>query len=397
MIRSKIINFEWMCDYNHFNFEKFNKIKFKLVTDEINIAIDKKNINTVIGLFLIDGFLPLSTRDLEFQKFLSSLDEYFKEKDINCFLISGQGENLENSPFEYFFYDTNLRFVYNDYKNRLDKISNFNRSSKKFLFLTGVPSRPNRIGLLSKFYEKNIIKDSIWTFFPPWTTKDKKWCRSYLSHYSNEKYKIFLKLCERKLDEKYDTAQDWLGDHSEDNEETEWGEIRHTKWAKHPVYVDSSVYNETRLSVISEGPNYWGGDWEFITEKTWRTFLHKHPFVFAGHPDQFDYIKQLGFRTFENFLPIPDYAYIQKEDERLEAVVANTEFLLSNREYDNEIQEDIDYNYYLFFEWVKKQDNFVNNLVKNYGVDREEFDYWIGKQTGYNNLIMEIPRRYYGN
>lgn len=379
-----------MCDYNHYTAEEFDIIKTKLIKNEILQAAND-GCNFVVGLYLLDGFLQPKARHKEFIDHLRTIKDYSQSLGIKeIFLVSGHGEHIDECPFPYSFLDYNLRIVYNSYLD-LHSLPKFNPENKKFLFLTGMPNRPNRIGLMSKFYDQNLLENADWSFFPPWTEEDKKWCRNYLSKYDDTQYEKFLKICERSFDQRFQTVKDFYGTHTAGDTDVVWYDVAETEWARAPAHINSSVYENTLFSVISEGPNFWDDDNDFITEKTWRTFLHRHPFIFAGHPGQFDYIKKLGFRTFEEYLLIKDYAYIEDESQRLDAVVKNTEHWLNNLNKNlNSIQDDVEYNYKHFFYHIEKQNKLYDYFKKDLAVPNEDIDFYLNG-IGYTKIIRNIP------
>jgi hypothetical protein len=379
-----------MCDYNHYTAEEFDIIKTKLIKKELLQAAED-GCDNIIGIYLLDGFLQPKARHKEFIEHLEQIKIYSNQIGIKkIILVSGHGEHVDGCPFPYCFIDYNLRLVYNSYKD-LSLISDFNPENKKFLFLTGMPNRPNRIGLLSRYYDCDLLKNSEWSFFPPWTNEDRKWCRNYLSNYKDSEYEKFIRDCEKSFDQRFQTVKDFYGTYNAGETDIEWYDVAETEWVRAPAHIDSSVYTNTLFSVISEGPNFWDDDNNFITEKTWRTFLHKHPFIFAGHPGQFDYIKKLGFKTFEDYLLIKDYAYIEDESLRLDAVVKNTEYWLNNLK-DNlySIKKDIEYNYNHFFNQVEKQNKLYEYFQKDLAVPTEDIDFYLNG-IGYTKIIRKIP------
>ena len=390
MSKSKIINFEWMCDHNHYTHEQFDKIKTELIKKDIDQAVDE-NVDTIVGLYLMDGFLQPKYRYKEFILHLNEIKDYAYNAGIKkILLISGHGETLDNCPFEYMFLDFNLRLLINSYPD-LNVLPKFNSENTKFLFLTGMPNRPNRIGLLSKYYDKDLLDTAEWSFFGPWTPMDQSWCREYLKHYSDEHYNTFLIKCERSFDNRYETCKPFYGSYTSTEDAPLWHDVVNIDWVQLPSHIDSKVYSDTLFSVISEGPNFWSEDWSFITEKTWRTFLHRHPFIFAGHPDQFRYIKKLGFKTFEEYLLIKDYAYIEDENERLDAVVKNTEYLLKNIKNNlDAIEKDVEYNYQMYFNHVNNQDKIFKFLKHDLNISSDDIQPYANIK-GYPYLIRRIP------
>lgn len=388
MNKGRIINFEWLCDHNHYTPDEFDPILIKLVKNDIDVAVND-GCNIIFGLYLMDGFLFMQTRHQKVVNVLKELNSYAISKGIKkVYIVSGQGEFIDPIPLDHFFIDFNTRMVTNSYKDI--ELPKFNPNTNKFLFLTGMPNRDNRIGLMSKLYEANLLDRCEWTFFPPWTKLDKEWCRNHLSSYDDETYNKFLTECARSFDNKFETASLFYGTYNGDTDVV-WHDILETEWINSPTHIDSSVYESTSFSIISEGPNYWLDDHRFVTEKTWRTFMHRHPFILAGWPDMMDYLKYLGFKTFEEYMLIKDYAYIKDSSERMSAVVKNTEHFLKNMHKNiNKITKDVEHNYNLFFEEVNKQENILNLFENSYGVPKHEIDYYFNC-AGYDRIIRKLP------
>jgi hypothetical protein len=342
-----------------------------------------------VGVYLLDGFLQPNARHKEFIDHLKAIELYSSSIGIEkIYLVSGHGENIEDCPFEYFYLDYNLRLLVNSYK--VKELPRHNNDNNKFLFLTGMPDRPNRIGLLSRYYDRKLLDQAEWSFFAPWTNTDKLWCRNYLNHYTDQQFNQFLTDCERSFDTRYQTAKAFYGGHGGESDVI-WHDVVDIDWVKDPTYIDSKVYSATAFSVISEGPNFWNKDNFFITEKTWRTILHRHSFIFAGEPDQFRYIKQLGYRTFENYMLIKDYAYIEDENTRLDAVVTNTKYFLETyNQHAESILADLEYNYNRFFYHVEKQNNLLDTFKNELRVPEDDIKFYF-ESTGYNNIIRRIP------
>jgi hypothetical protein len=197
-------------------------------------------------------------------------------------------------------YDSSIRLIYNDFFSIVDRSKElypWNPTAHKFLFLTGIPSRANRIGLINKFYEAGLLSHADYSFFPPWTESDKIWCRDYLKHYTDEEYDVFLESCTRSVDDLYEHSKDYSrvsGKQIIDKD------LVNTKWVQEPHYINPKVYTNTCLSILSEGAVYNPEtELRFLTEKTWKVILNRHPFILADDPIRFDYLKGLGLRTFE--------------------------------------------------------------------------------------------------
>lgn len=348
-MKGKIVNFEIL----HISEQE----RRSHIIKQLESAKDQ-GYSIVYGLLLMDGFLYREPETFPV--------------DIEVKLIAGMCEHTDHLYINY-----THRMVYNSFKNTL--LPSWNNKTKKFVLLGGVPSRLNRINLTSKFYDADMLKDAEYSFFPPWTEADKDWCRKSIAHYTDEQYEKFLIECERSVDSRYELSKNYSR-----LSRQEWDEqnVYEQPWVKDLAWVDPNIFSNTSLSVISEGNAYPPAtNFNFLTEKTWRTIAMRHPFVFAGYPEQFDYAKSLGLRTFENYMLIKDYAYISDEDNRLDAVVANTKYFLEN--YDKHLEDirlDIEHNYNIFMSIEKEQQHFLNTLNAN------NIDYWFN-QAGFSHLI----------
>jgi hypothetical protein len=355
MKRGKIINFEML----HID----EGTRYDAIISEL-IKAKEEGFTTVFGLLLMDGFLYRNAETYPV--------------DIEVILIPGMCEGQAGIPFNY-----THRMVYNSFRDV--PLPMWNPDSSKFLFLGGVPSRVNRINLLSKFYDTGLLSKSIWSFFPPWTEEDKVWCRNSLKHYSDDQYEAFLDICSQSVDNRYELAKNYSKVSPEGWEDQQMGE---TDWVKDIAWVHPSIFSHTVLSVISEGNAYPPAtNFRFLTEKTWRAIFMEHPFVFAGYPEQFDYAKSLDLRTFEDYMLIKDYAYIEDENARMEAVVANTKYFLEHfKKNKSAIRADVQHNYEIAISIGEAQDDFFRVLNTEYNIPAGIINHWFN-QPGFSHLV----------
>jgi hypothetical protein len=320
----------------------------------------EQGIDIVYGLMLIDGFLYRSPETFPV--------------DIDVKLIAGMCEHPDHLYFNFYH-----RIVYNSFKHV--QLPKWNSEAKSFLFLGGVPSRLNRINLLSKFYDKKMLDNAVWTFFPPWDIEMEKWCRHSLSHYTDQQYLKFLEEGANRIDDIYEISKNYSRASREEWDNEDYGSL---PWMKDLAWIDPQVFADTVLSVISEGNAYPPAtNFNFLTEKTWRTIAMRHPFVFAGYPEQFDYAKSLGLKTFEEYMLIKDYAHIQDENLRLDAVVENVNYFLDSYEQHKEyIRADTEHNYKVFKDITDQEDKFLDSLA----VTAHDKNKWF-EQTGLSHLM----------
>jgi len=381
--RAKIINFELLC------LNKTNYTEQDLSNETLTRILDQLRstggYDTLIGLLLLDGF-AYKNNDLFLTNMRIIQEEAKKLGYTKIILITGMCEDFDHVlksngiDVEIWFFDFWHSIIHESYKGILDNLNPWNINAKQFLFLGGIPSRTNRIVLLSKFYDAGIINDQVWSFFPPWVDHDKAWCRQALPNYSDEQYEQFLKDCTNSVDEMYHEAKDYS--------KLQGTEIFNSKiythpWVQDPSYIDPTVFNTTMFSVISEGNAYPpANDFKFITEKTWRAVINRHPFIIAGYTEQTEYARQRGLRTFNQYFAIKDYDTITDEHARLDAIVTNTKYFLENfKDNARSIQDDIDHNYNLFFEVNNSHKNMFNILKNQYQISENEITKWFENKS----------------
>ncbi len=330
--------------------------KYALLKEEIGSA------TKVLGLMLADGYIHQNPGEL--------IKQIANEVDLT--IVAGlAGDHTEYSKTVCF--DFNLHTTYLSYRDQ--QTHKWNNESSRFLFLGGVPSRPNRSGLLNKYRRSDMLDRCLWTFFKPWTDQQDSWCKEYL----RDDYIPTMEL-EQSVDSVYYSSRHY-GTEPSSNE-----------WTKNTAWIDPSIFQQTVLSIVSEGIDGSDISSRYLTEKTYRVFVQRHPFLHASNAEMFDHMKSLDFKTFEDYMLIKDYAYLESEEDRLNAIVENTKYFLSNHHlYNEKIQQDIEYNYNRFFELAETNAKILETLVNDYQITQEDIDRWFN-QTGWNHLV-----RAYGN
>lgn len=351
----------------------------KLALEEMQDAKDK-GYDSVVFLLLIDGFLYKDNQDfIDTVKILKKNANRIGLKDI--VFMPGMAEKFDIDE-KIVFFDYYVWMIFQSYENI--KTKNWNKNADKFLFLSGQPARVNRIYLTSIFYKKGLLKKNLYSFFPPWTDEDIKWCKNCLG-YTSEDYDRFISDCQESFDTLYDEAKNYS---KLDGPGIIREKIYEKAWVKDPGLLNLDFFSNTSFSIISEGNAYYPAkDYYFLTEKTWRAVINKHPFILAGYKEQVLYAKERGLKTFENYFDIKDYYLIEDDKERMKAVVHNTEYFMQNfYKHIDQIQRDIDHNYDLFFNIVKQN----QEILKSFEIDDIE-KYFISK-TWINLIRIPKPR-----
>jgi hypothetical protein len=128
---------------------------------------------------------------------------------------------------------------------------------------------------------------------------------------------------------------------------------------------DAGIYQSRCFSIIPE-TNYISRDHIIISEKTWRTIVNRHPFLMASVPGTLQYLRTLGFKTYEQYQALPDYDHCMDDDRRLDAVVTNSmEFVKSCKENTPGIDADIEYNYKMFHSLVAQEIKKIDNILES--------------------------------
>ena len=375
MRKGKIVNLElfYSCDSTDDLLELLQRRVFA----DIDIA-SKEGYDSLIALMMCDGFLYKNNE--KFYNFLKTLDKKCREKNIKEVvlvpgMVSNYQEELEKRsiPFKIIPFDHTLDIVYQSYKNK--DIPDWNYNSKKYLFLTGVPSRKNRIGLLYKMHEHKLLDRSIYSFFPPWTENDANICRSLLHFLNDNQYYETIEKLKNNIDDLYDQGKEYTTSNGKEIIEKK---LHETEWFQDVSYINSKVFKNTCLSVISEGCVFPpGNDYNFLTEKTWRAVCNNHPFLFAGETAMYSYLKERGLRDISNYVKFSKYGNIEDENRRYDLLVKNiADFLDNFHKYKVNIIKDIDHNRQVFLRSVEKNYQTVEFLKRTYCLDDGEVAYW---------------------
>ena len=208
----------------------------------------------------------------------------------------------------------------------------WNPNTNMFLFLTGKPDRINRAFLLKKILESNLQKNCVWSLF---INEDVRAATQQMLSQNNIEFDNFLK--------KMLTSPDNI---------TVLNSGNSMHYGGFPY--DHTVYQKTSFRIISETEFTMNEPW--ITEKTWLTIQNHHPFIMAGNTSTLNKLDSLGFRTFVEYLKIPNYSDIQNPYDRLDAIIINAKYWLTTIKHDKiAIEQDVKHNYYQLCQLINKE------------------------------------------
>lgn len=251
-----------------------------------------------------------------------------------------QKQVLADTGIVFYLMDTdilNLYFELDLYKS-CDISKVWNDNAEKFLFLTGKPNKKNRIQLMHKLYKKGLLDKAVWSLFVNESLR--RSCRHLLSELTDAEYNEFL-----------DTH---IG--SPDKIEPTYGRQSSVHYDGYPY--DCSLYENTLFRLVSETQMF---DVPLLTEKTWVTIINNQPFLIAGFPGSLDFLIYAGFKTFQEYLPYPNYDSEVDDSVRYSQVISNTAYLLDNAvDAKSNIHADVKHNYELLRGIMNRYHSYIN-------------------------------------
>jgi hypothetical protein len=316
-----------------------NEIADEIVSRElakINLPFNK--IDLVIGV-QHEPFVDVQTKLIDniiaygFNKIILLVDHNIR-KTYSQLLSKNILERCEILPIIFF-----PVYSMNYLEKRNIQYSQWNWYNKKGYFPTGTLDRHNRVGFLKRLYDLNLLDDIIWTF--PKADRQKSLILKYFIDNFGElpmDFEEFFNYCNEYA-------------YSDDTRILDNDDI---KDLLRPFDINNFPVRQYQLSnftILSES------DEDFFTEKTAMAVLHHHPFIVLGNNSRqlFDNLKELGFNTFNNYLPYPEYATIDDRELRWKQTIENIrvfpKILQDRRE---EISGDIQYNYDLCLDFISQ-------------------------------------------
>lgn len=391
-MNADLINFElWFTDSDNRIQSDIDRATVYYALEDIKESIESQGINTVVGMLFMDGFLHRDRE--EFYDVLRQIVAGAKQLGIKkIYMIVGtchgyQKElDIRNIDIEIVDWNFGANHAYYSYKPVWDQIKAWNHNATKFMFLTGVPSRPNRIGVIKSLYKDNLLHTKgMWSFFPPWTDDDKLWCRTYCNDYTDKQYEEFLKECENKIDYRYAEAKDYCKVNGKELKERG---LFYSDFVETSAHVDPKLFTESLLSVVSEGPID-GDQYDFFTEKLWRTIINNQPFILVEPANRINYAKSLGLKTFEEYTNYKITSDMT-EQERIALVSQSVEYFFNNYKRNIEkINNDIKHNKKVLLDLNAKTENLISWLSAM-SIDDESITKYL--RTSKSSVYVRFPK-----
>ena len=266
---------------------------------------------------------------------LSSLKQSNIIADYTVFANDNNGMKIKSLMSDYpnviFFPWFMLKYYY----LYLERQFTWNHAADKFLFLPGKINKAHRIYPMYKLWKDQMLDSVSYTFLscPMWGISEHDWfsgLRDQLNDTTNQDFNVTdLKQLLRGLEK----DQDGLVNLSRTEEDFKM------------QAVSEQLYNTACIELVSET---WM-DTYHLTEKTWRPIMAGQPFIHIN-PDQSRRIREMGFKTFENYTEIADAPPANPSSIKWiplncdVAIGRASQFVHSCKNNVSAIQQDLDYN-----------------------------------------------------
>jgi hypothetical protein len=321
-----------------------------LSTREINgdIAVSKDNIPDFKIRY--DSFINKLKKHAN--KLILVLDQWY-EQYASVFESNNINDVLYINSFLY----TTYRRIIVHTESKIIQEYKLNKINQ-FLFLMNKTATIHRIGLLYKLRQRNLLTSSNYSFVMPndfTQTESKKTLDCMLEAEDGQP------LSQSQFDNFYIENKCILD--LEYNEPI-LNKINYTHYTGIPY--NEKLFLDCNFQLISE-THFDLTVW--MTEKTWLSIVNKRPFIIAAYPGFLNKLKQMGFKTFEEYLKVPNYDTVINNIDRLNAIVENVEDWLHNIDRHFEaIKRDVDHNYKLFLLISRQEEVKINKLIEKHNL-----------------------------
>lgn len=261
---------------------------------------------------------------------------------------------MDSSDIIYVHYLNLVTYVHGCLSSNQKRNTQWNSQTRSGLFTPGNMNRFNRAMVLRRLWENNSLNRLMWSCH--YSKKHVDFIKNeFFSDYSDDKFQKFMTDTSSTLDLKPVNGNDDF------------------------VYVgypyDHTMYEKTLFSLLAESDFAIAIDSEIkflpkITEKSYRAIINMHPFILSWHRGFLSMLESKGYRTFKEYMLIPEYNDIVDQQERLSATIKNIEsFAETSRNHIDAINNDVEHNYNLF---VRNANDEVNKLHPILGIDQTD-------------------------
>jgi hypothetical protein len=252
---------------------------------------------------------------------------------------------MECGVDEIIFVDYNLVLIYYRLiKNQECNVAqHWDPKNNTWLFLTGKPSKPNRLGFLYNLYKEKLLDRCVWSLFVSDDIEFRR-CQSYLSDLDKTQ------------------ARQWIAEFSRNPDQI--SAITTNMGFHYSGIPYGNIYESALFQVVPETNCHFGTP--MLTEKIWLSILNRRPFIVFGNPGTNYALQTLGFDTYDQFLI--DLKFDQKYDikTRYQSLNDNIRHWLDILpEHSLEIAKITEHNYNTLLEYINSDVNKLEKFLKD--------------------------------
>jgi hypothetical protein len=292
---------------------------------------------------------------------LNMVSDYAESLNVSYhFLLHDTAKFLTNDRTNVHYINT---WAYITYKHSINRHRNkWYPESKKALFLIGKPIKHQRIGLVNEFYRNNLLHYLDYTLHLPYSIENTNAIRELgIDSLQDENY----------LREFLTNIQRPSNDLVLENQFTSTG-FEYTGFPTNLRY-----YKNTCLSIVSENSFTFHDSGmrptPYLTEKMFRAVVNHHPFVVIGDSGISDYIKSLGYKTFDDFfIPGNNKTFINTETTIAWAAKSVKHFIDNVDRNKDAIRDLVSHNFNHFINQTEQEIKGLNSKLPYLNIDSIE-------------------------
>lgn len=224
-----------------------------------------------------------------------------------------------------------------------DFVTDWTCGYNQFLFLTGKPEKIHRLGLLYRFWQHGLLARCVYSLYDT-------------GHLWENIDQILPDIPEQ-------IAREFVSNHARSPDHFSPFMPGDQPWFGSGIPYALDLRQRCDFEVVSETEF---DDVCWITEKTYLALLNHRPFIMAGTPGILQLLQKWGFKTFGQYLKIPEYDQLPTQD-RLTAIVINSETwletIVSQRD---QIIQDVRYNHRHLIELINKEVSKANDFIQKH-------------------------------
>jgi hypothetical protein len=236
----------------------------------------------------------------------------------------------------------------------LPEHTSWDKHADKFVCMNGTATKYNRYRLIVEMDKRNVLKDCVHSIMV--LEENREMALRYLEEEDKEKYagEEFLKYNNNPDKTLWNLKE--LGGPNNPMPRLSHGHIINSDIMEHKLFkliTESGWHTENEKDLC-----------KFITEKTWYAIGFRLPFLIAGQYGSCEYLRELGFNTFDEFL-IKPYDKILDSKERMDAIIDNAEYWVENLATMDGVAEAVEHNYNVLVKLGEENDKMLEHVFVN--------------------------------